>query len=163
MSYATYTNQNQIDEWLKISADNEFSEKDSLTFLQSIGYLVPEGPDFQVVTTNVDTEIAHLAGPQLVVPVDNARYALNAANARWGSLFDALYGTNIISENNGAEKTSGYNPVRGEQVITYVNILLDDIIPIQNALWNDVRSFPVQDSNLSFVISDGSLARLVDP
>ena len=155
--------QNQIDEWLKISADNEFSEKDSLTFLQSIGYLVPEGPDFQVVTTNVDTEIAHLAGPQLVVPVDNARYALNAANARWGSLFDALYGTNIISENNGAEKTSGYNPVRGEQVITYVNILLDDIIPIQNALWNDVRSFAVQDSQLSFVMSDGSLASLVDP
>ena len=155
--------QNQIDEWLKISADNEFSEKDSLTFLQSIGYLVPEGPDFQVVTTNVDTEIAHLAGPQLVVPVDNARYALNAANARWGSLFDALYGTNIISENNGAEKTSGYNPVRGEQVITYVNILLDDIIPIQNALWNDVRSFAVQDSKLSFVMSDGSLASLVDP
>ena len=155
--------QNQIDEWLKISADNKFSEEDSLTFLQSIGYLVPEGPDFQVVTTNVDTEIAHLAGPQLVVPVDNARYALNAANARWGSLFDALYGTNIISENNGAEKTSGYNPVRGEQVITYVNILLDDIIPIQNALWNDVRSFAVQDSQLSFVMSDGSLASLVDP
>tara|TARA_Y100000994_G_scaffold244609_1_gene244740 strand:- start:18365 stop:20548 length:2184 start_codon:yes stop_codon:yes gene_type:complete len=155
--------QNQIDEWLKISADNKFSEEDSLTFLQSIGYLVPEGPDFQVVTTNVDTEIAHLAGPQLVVPVDNARYALNAANARWGSLFDALYGTNIISENNGAEKTSGYNPVRGEQVITYVNILLDDIIPIQNALWNDVRSFAVQDSKLSFVMSDGSLASLVDP
>ena len=147
--------QNQIDEWLKVSVDNEFSEKDSLRFLQSIGYLVPEGPDFQVATTNVDTEIANLAGPQLVVPVDNARYALNAANARWGSLFDALYGTNIIDESNGSEKTFGYNPVRGEQVITYVNILLDDLLPIQNGLWNDVRSFAVQGSTLSFIMSDG--------
>ena len=117
--------QKQIDSWLKDNANcGGINQKDYEAFLTEIGYLCPEGPDFAIDTANVDDEIATIAGPQLVVPVTNARYALNAANARWGSLYDALYGTDAISEDGGADRSGGYNPVRGAKVIAYVRGVL---------------------------------------
>ena len=123
------------------------------SFLEKIGYLLPEGPDFKVTTSNVDAEIASIAGPQLVVPVMNARYALNAANARWGSLYDALYGTDAIGETDGAEKGNGYNPKRGEKVIAWARDFLDESVPLSEAGWKDVTGFTVEDGRL--VISTG--------
>ena len=112
-------------------------------FLQEIGYLVPEGGDFEIATANVDAEIATIAGPQLVVPVMNARFALNAANARWGSLYDALYGTDIIDETPGREKGSSYNPARGELVIARAAEALDAIAPLKDAKHEDVTAYEI--------------------
>ncbi|HKJ95900.1 MAG TPA: malate synthase G [Gammaproteobacteria bacterium] len=114
-------------------------------FLEEIGYLLPEGEDFQVSTENVDPEVAEVPGPQLVVPVMNARYALNAANARWGSLYDALYGTDVIPEDGGAEKGSSYNPVRGRRVMEWAGGLLDEIAPLDGASHADVTAYALQD------------------
>ena len=113
-------------------------------FLQQIGYLLDEGDDFEIETENVDEEIALLAGPQLVVPVMNARYALNAANARWGSLYDALYGTDVIPETEGAERGRGYNPVRGARVIEYAANFLNDHLPLATGRYQDVTRYEVQ-------------------
>jgi malate synthase len=112
-------------------------------FLTDIGYLLPVGPDFKVTTANVDPEISIVAGPQLVVPVMNARYALNAANARWGSLYDALYGTDAISEMDGAEKGKSYNPKCGEKVIAWGRDFLDKSVPLATGNWAEVKKLSV--------------------
>ena len=118
-------------------------------FLKEIGYLLDEGPDFTVTTENVDPEIAVVAGPQLVVPVMNARYALNAANARWGSLYDALYGTDAIPETDGAEKGKGYNPRRGEKVIGWGRDFLDASAPLKDGSWAGAGALSVRDGKLA--------------
>ncbi|MFN4140830.1 malate synthase G [Aestuariivirga sp.] len=117
-------------------------------FLAEIGYLLPEGPDFAVTTQNVDPEIARVAGPQLVVPVMNARYALNAANARWGSLYDALYGTDAIPEHGGAEKGTRYNPVRGAEVIRWARGFLDQSVPLASGSWAEISRVFVEGGRL---------------
>ncbi len=151
----------KIDDWYRRhGAPTDMDDYQS--FLREIGYLLPEGSDFQVSTQNVDPEIASIAGPQLVVPVMNARYALNAANARWGSLYDALYGTDAIAENDGAEKGKGYNPKRGEKVIAWVRDFLDTSAPLQDLRWKDVGSFAVKDGVLAVRSIDGEQATLTD-
>ncbi|GAC1045008.1 malate synthase G [Rhizobium sp. No.120] len=130
-------------------------------FLREIGYIVPEGPAFTISTANVDPEISEIAGPQLVVPVMNARYALNAANARWGSLYDALYGTDAIPETDGAVKGRGYNPKRGEKVIAWVRDFLDSTVPLAGASWKDVAGLAVKDGILA-IAAKGGAVKLAD-
>ncbi len=129
-------------------------------FLKTIGYLVPEGEAFEVSTENVDPEIAMVAGPQLVVPVMNARYALNAANARWGSLYDALYGTDAIPETEGADRGKSYNPIRGAKVIAWARQFLDDSVPLKGANWTETKSFAVVDGTLVITLQDGKTTGL---
>jgi malate synthase len=124
-------------------------------FLVEIGYLLPEGPDFSVTTENVDPEIAVVAGPQLVVPVMNGRYALNAANARWGSLYDALYGTDAIPETDGAEKGRGYNPIRGGKVIAWARDFLDESVPLAGASWKDAEGLSIAGGALRVKTASG--------
>ena len=133
------------------------------TFLREIDYLLPEGPAFSVSTDNVDPEIAEIAGPQLVVPVMIARYALNAANARWGSLYDALYGTDAIPETDGAEKGRGYNPVRGAKVIAWARSFLDQSVPLSGTSWSDVTGLVVTSGRLTAAGPEGRTAELADP
>ena len=132
-------------------------------FLREIGYLVPDPGPVTVATANVDPEIASIAGPQLVVPVDNARYALNAANARWGSLYDALYGTDAISEDDGATRGGAYNPVRGAKVIAFGRELLDQRVPLESGSHTDARAYAVIDGALAVTLADGSVVGLADP
>ena len=134
--------QKKIDKWHVDNKGKEFDTKAYENFLKEIEYLVKEGPTFSIETKNVDSEISNIAGPQLVVPVMNARYSLNAANARWGSLYDALYGTDVISESNGAERGKKYNYIRGEKVIKYARDFLDSNIPLQKGSWKDISEIP---------------------
>jgi malate synthase len=153
--------QMQMDEWYrKNGAPSDMAQYEA--FLREIGYLLPEGPDFKVETDNVDAEIAAIAGPQLVVPVMNARYALNAANARWGSLYDALYGTDAIAETEGDEKGRGYNPVRGAKVIAWVRDFLDQSVPLVDASWSAVTSLSVSGQTLSITVGEKAV-QLADP
>ncbi len=132
-------------------------------FLQDIGYLVPVGDDFKVDPENIDAEIATMAGPQLVVPVKNARYALNAANARWGSLYDALYGTDAIPTDNGAEKGKGYNPVRGNLVIAFARHFLDKAAGLATGSHSDAVKYALVDGALQVTLKDGTTTGLKDP
>ncbi|PHS78737.1 MAG: malate synthase G [Rhodospirillaceae bacterium] len=133
--------QGEIDAWHHRHLDQPFNAADYKNFLGDIGYLMPEGADFHISTENVDAEIATIAGPQLVVPVMNARYALNAANARWGSLFDALYGTDVIGEDAGLEKSATYNPARGQAVYAYAADFLDQAVPLTKGRHSDVVDY----------------------
>jgi malate synthase len=132
-------------------------------FLVELGYLLPEGEDFAIATQDVDPEIATIAGPQLVVPVMNARYALNAANARWGSLYDALYGTDAIPETDGATRGTSYNPVRGEKVIAFARAFLDASAPLENGSYRDIRALTVSNGALLARFEDGRTAGLESP
>ncbi len=154
--------QAQIDAWHRDNRDS-FNFDSYKSFLKDIGYLLPEGEDFTATTENVDPEMATMAGPQLVVPVMNARYALNAANARWGSLYDALYGTDAISEENGAEKGKGYNPARGAKVIAFGRDFLDQSAPLAGASHKDSAGYSIQNGQLCVVLRDGGETGLDQP
>jgi len=140
--------QSQIDAWHNQHRDKPHDAVAYKQFLQDIGYLKPEGDDFKITTDNVDPEISQIAGPQLVVPVMNARYALNATNARWGSLYDALYGTDVIPENGGAETSECYNPVRGAKVIEFTFNFLNETVPLNNASHADVTAYTVDNGKV---------------
>ena len=141
--------QAQIDEWHHAGKGKPFDLAAYRAFLGTIGYLVQERDDSTVDTENVDDEIARIAGSQLVVPMTNARYALNAANARWGSLYDALYGTDAISEADGATRGNSYNPVRGKKVFQWTKRFLDEIAPLASGSHAQVRGYAVQDGQLA--------------
>ncbi|OBH21480.1 malate synthase G [Mycolicibacter terrae] len=147
--------QAQIDKWHRHRVIEPLDTEAYRDFLTEIGYLLPEPEEFTITTAGVDDEIARQAGPQLVVPVLNARFALNAANARWGSLYDALYGTDVISEDDGAEKGTSYNKVRGDKVIAYARKFLDESVPLANGGWTEVKSFAVKDGQLAVALTDG--------
>ncbi|MEM7465914.1 MAG: malate synthase G [Pseudomonadota bacterium] len=150
-----YQLQAEIDTWHQARCDSPHDHQQYKKFLEKIGYLLPEGPDFKVGTENVDEEIAIIAGPQLVVPVKNARYALNATNARWGSLYDALYGTDAISSDGGADAGGAYNPARGAKVIAWGRALLDQIAPLQNGSHADASDYTVENGQLKVILENG--------
>ncbi len=159
--------QQQIDKWHLERKDQPIDHEEYTAFLTDIGYLAPEDEDFIVTTENVDLEIALIAGPQLVVPVDNARYALNATNARWGSLYDALYGTDVIDETDGATRGDTYNPIRGTKVIAYTEQFLDEAISLESGSYSDITQFLLKtiDGKLQLraKLSNGKEVGLDDP
>ena len=159
--------QQQIDAWHLARKDEQLDGEAYAAFLTDIGYLLPEGRDFTVITEDVDVEIAFMAGPQLVVPVDNARYALNAANARWGSLYDALYGTDVIDESDGATRSTTYNPIRGKKVIEYTERFLDEMVALETGSYADVKLFTLNaehnEQQLLAIRKDGSATGLANP
>jgi malate synthase len=158
--------QKQIDQYHLARKGQPFNREEYTTFLKEIGYLVPEGGKFKITTANVDPEITQIAGAQLVVPLDNARYALNAANARWGSLYDALYGTNVIPEEDGAEKGESYNPRRGAKVIAYTEDFLDKVVSLKRGSFSAVTRFLLRrvggKKQLAVTLKDGSTVGLAD-
>lgn len=155
--------QAQIDRWHRARVIGGFEPADYKQFLADIGYLEPEPSDFSITTAGVDAEITSTAGPQLVVPVLNARFALNAANARWGSLYDALYGTDVISEEGGAEPGSSYNKVRGDKVIAYARRFLDGAVALESGSWSDITGLKIEDGRVAASLDDGGSVALASP
>lgn len=154
--------QAQLDDWHRAHPGPIRDMLGYRAFLEGIGYLLPQPAQVQASTANVDSEISSQAGPQLVVPLMNARYALNAANARWGSLYDALYGTDAISEADGAHKEGGYNPVRGAKVIAFARAFLDQAVPLASGSHRDASAYRVQDGQLKVLLNNGEHAGLRD-
>ena len=158
--------QQQIDDWHIARSGQPFDRASYTAFLREIGYLVPEGKEFKIATANVDAEIASIAGAQLVVPLDNPRYALNAANARWGSLYDALYGCNVIAEEDGAEKGEAYNPRRGAKVIAYTEEFLDKVVPLKRGSYSGASRFFLKrlaaKKQLTVMLKNGETTGLAD-
>src|SRR5574344_1097616 len=154
--------QAELDTWHKANPGPIADMAAYKQFLTQIGYLVEQPKDAKATTENVDAELAQIAGPQLVVPILNARYALNAANARWGSLYDALYGTDVIDEANGAEKGKGYNPVRGAKVIEFARNFLDQAAPLATGSHKDATGYRVEGGKLLVSLKDGSTTGLQD-
>ncbi|MFJ7930888.1 malate synthase G [Peribacillus sp. NPDC096448] len=150
--------QTKINTWHRENKEIDFAKYKS--FLQEIGYLEPEVEDFHITTEGVDDEIAFQAGPQLVVPVDNARYAINASNARWGSLYNALYGTDVISEKGGAYREGSYNEVRGGEVISFAKDFLDQVTPLKDHSHKDAVKYAVVDGKLAVTLKDGEITSL---
>ena len=154
--------QAQIDAWHRERRGSLFDPDEYKAFLRDIGYLVPEGDAFTIGTANIDAEISAIPGPQLVVPVTNARYALNAANARWGSLYDALYGTDVIPEDGGAERGGAYNPARGARVIAFARGFLDEAVPLAGGSHRDATGYSIDNGALSVSLAGGESAGLAD-
>ena len=154
--------QDKIDQWHLSRKGEPHDQEAYISFLKEINYLLEEGDDFEISTDNVDDEIKTIAGAQLVVPVMNARFSLNAANARWGSLYDALYGTDMISEEGGAERGGAYNPVRGDKVIEFSKNFLDETIALSSGSYAEVTGFKVSDNNLEITLTDQSTVGLKD-
>lgn len=152
--------QARINTWHQSNCDKPHDHEAYKAFLTKIGYLLPEGDDFEITTHPVDDEIALIAGPQLVVPLKNARYALNAANARWGSLYDALYGTDVLDDADGAEKTASYNPKRGAKVIEFARRFLDQAVPLAQGSHFDAVSYTIANQQLHIKLADGSTTTL---
>ncbi|HET7810587.1 MAG TPA: malate synthase G [Steroidobacteraceae bacterium] len=155
--------QSEIDAWHRFRRGQPFDVAAHEQHLLEIGYRVPEGPDFTIETQNVDAEIARLAGPQLVVPLDNARYALNAANARWGSLYDALYGTDAIEDTGALARGQGYNATRGREVIGRVRSMLDNAVPLASGSHRDATGYSVADGVLQVMLTHGGPVALARP
>ncbi len=153
--------QEKIDAWHQNNFGDNFSFSAYKNFLKEINYLVPEVDDFTITTENVDAELATMAGPQLVVPIMNARFAINAVNARWGSLYDALYGSDVISEENGAESSGGYNSVRGNKVINFARHFLDQSIPLLNGSHDQAVKYQIADNNLVVHLESGEKVKLL--
>ena len=155
--------QTQIDNWHLEHKGKDLNYEEYKSFLTDIGYIAPRSPDFSISTDNVDPEIKTIAGPQLVVPVMNARFALNAANARWGSLYDALYGTDVISEEDGSEKFGGYNPVRGDKVIDFAKNFLDETITLEQGSFKDVLGFEFIEGKIKALLPEVGKIGLKNP
>ncbi|HBP84286.1 MAG TPA: malate synthase G, partial [Gammaproteobacteria bacterium] len=149
-----------INEWHAERRGIPHDPKSYRAFLSDIGYLAPEGPDFSVSTQGIDPEITAIPGPQLVVPVNNARYAINATNARWGSLYDALYGTDVISDEDSALTSGQYSEARGRRVVAFANRFLDETVPFDDAAYGDITGFVVEDQILKATCSNGKSALL---
>ena len=156
------TLQEKINHWHIENKKKDFEIDQYKKFLTDIGYLHPRSNNFSIKTSNVDPEIRKIAGPQLVVPVMNARFALNATNARWGSLYDALYGTDMISESEGAIREGGYNPIRGDRVIAFAKNFLDETFPLENGTFSKATNFEFIDSEIVITLNDGSKTHLLN-
>src|ERR1700758_1157687 len=150
--------QTELDNWHRANPGPVCDLRAYRAFLEGIGYIVPSPASVKATTDNVDREIAEQAGPQLVVPRSDQRYALNAANARWGSLYDALYGTDAIDETDGAERTAKFNPVRGARVIAFARKFLDDAAPLANASHKDATGYRIENGKVSIALKNGTAA-----